>query len=74
MAGGDDAAAEKAKYGITDDFVRQVGGMIHLVSPRSPSLAETDRAGEGRRALPGLWRQGPAHDAAARARRGSYSR
>jgi uncharacterized membrane protein len=25
---GDDAAAEKEKYGITDDFVRQVGGVI----------------------------------------------
>jgi uncharacterized membrane protein len=28
MLGGDDAAGEKEQFGITDEFVRQVGGMV----------------------------------------------
>ena len=42
MAGGDDAAAEKAKYGITDGFVRQVGGMIQPGQSAVFLLAESD--------------------------------
>lgn len=42
MAGGDDAAAEKEKYGITDDFVRQAGGMIQPGQSAVVVLAESD--------------------------------
>lgn len=42
MAGGDDAAAEKEKYGITDDFIRQVGGMIQPGQSAAFLLAESD--------------------------------
>ena len=41
MAGGDDAAAEKEKYGISDGFVRQVGGMVQPGQSAVFLLAET---------------------------------
>ena len=42
MAGGDDATAEKEKYGITDDLVRHVGGMIQPGQSAVFLLAESD--------------------------------
>jgi uncharacterized membrane protein len=42
VAGGNDAAAEKEKHGITDDFIRQVGGMIQPGQSAMFLLAESD--------------------------------
>lgn len=43
MVGGDDAAAEKEKYGMTDDFVRQVSGVIQPGQSGLFLLAESDQ-------------------------------
>lgn len=42
IIGGDDAANQKEKYGITDDFVRQVGGMVQPGQSAVFLLAESD--------------------------------
>jgi uncharacterized membrane protein len=42
LVGGDDATAEKEKYGITDDFVTQAGGMIQPGQSAVFLLAESD--------------------------------
>jgi uncharacterized membrane protein len=43
MIGGDDAAGEKEKYGISDDFVKQVGGMVQPGQSAVFVLAESDQ-------------------------------
>ena len=43
MIGGDDAASEKEKFGISDDFVQRVGGMVQPGQSAVFILAESDQ-------------------------------
>jgi len=43
IIGGDDATTEKEKYGITDDFVRQVGGVVQPGQSAVFLLGDSDK-------------------------------
>jgi len=43
MIGSDDAADDKAKYGISEDFVKQVGGMVQPGQSALFILGESDK-------------------------------
>ena len=46
LIGGEDAAEQRAKYGISEDFIKQVGGMIQPGQSALFLLAETDQPRE----------------------------
>ena len=62
--GADDADTWKKTYGISDDFVKEVGGMVQPGQSAVFVLARASNPVGDRREVPRVRRQGPAHDAA----------